>query len=77
MQFLLIKYIYNPKNEVAELLPDLEVRKSAIRKSLVVPVVFLASLLLTFVTPEFGRFFLITIPLFTKLLAPKKKKVVS
>lgn len=77
MEFLLLRYIYNPKNKVAEILPDLDVRKSSLRRSLIVPVVFLTSLLITFITPEFGRLFLFTIPLFSRLLAPKKKKNIS
>lgn len=76
-EWLLLKYIYNPKNKVAELLPSLEVRKSALRRALMVPLVFFFSLLLTFASPEFGRLFLFTIPIFNRILAPKKIKKVD
>ncbi|WP_300675481.1 TMEM175 family protein [Soonwooa sp.] len=75
MQFFLLKYIYNPKNGVSSELPSKENQKSTLYRALAIPAIFLASLLLTVVTPLYGRMLLFTIPFFMKMLAPKKEKV--
>lgn len=77
MQFFLVRYIYNPKNEVSEMLPAENLQKAAKKRSLAIPLIFFTSLLLTYLSPSFGRMFLFTIPIFMKLLAPKKKKNIS
>lgn len=75
MQFVLLKYIYNPKNAVSSELPSRENQKSTLYRALAIPAIFLASLLLTVVTPLYGRMLLFTIPIFMRLLGPKKAKI--
>ncbi|SKB61572.1 Uncharacterized membrane protein [Soonwooa buanensis] len=77
MQFLLLKYIYDPKNAVATELPSRENQKSALYRALAIPAIFLASLALTIITPLYGRMLLFTIPIVMKILAPKKERKTS
>ncbi len=72
MEFLLLKCVYNEKNGVSEFLPQKEIQQSALRRALAIPFIFLLSLFISFFSPILGRFFLFTIPIFMKVLAPKK-----
>lgn len=72
MHYLLLRYVYNRKNNVATHLPDTYTQVSSLRRAIMIPIVFLISLGLTFIFPEYGRMFLFTIPFFTRLFRPKK-----
>lgn len=75
MQYLLLKYVYNTKNKVATHLPDIYTQISSLRRALLIPIIFFISLIITSIWPEYGRFFLFTIPFFTRLFRPKKPKI--
>ncbi len=75
MQYLLLRYVYDPKNKVATHLPDKYTQISSLRRALMIPIIFFISLLITFIWPEYGRAFLFTIPFFTRLFRPKKASV--
>jgi uncharacterized membrane protein len=70
--YLLWKYIGNPKHRVAGPALDSTILHLAIRRSLIVPAVFLASLLLTLLAPlslwfaVSARFFPLFIPILMK-----------
>lgn len=61
LNFSLLKYIFNPKNKVAE---HFEARyvKFAKMRALAIPVIFALSLLICLIFPNIGRLFLFTIP---------------
>lgn len=63
MNFVLLNYIFNPENKIAEHFPtDKEIKLSKMR-ALVIPGVFVFTLFMTWIFPGFGRLFLFTIPL--------------
>ena len=69
--YRLLSYIYNPQNHVTEELPSKANQDRTLKRALVLPLIFIASLLLSFVTP-YGRFVLFAIPIFMRLLRPIK-----
>lgn len=75
MNFLLLSYIFNPKNKICEKFPEKDFVVFAKRRALTIPGVFLFSLLMTAVLPGIGRMFLFLIPIVMRLLRPKKKSV--
>lgn len=72
MNFLLLTYIYNPKNNISEHRPSKENISFAKKRALSIPIIFLISLFLTYFSPNWGRMFLCIIPFVTKFLRPKK-----
>lgn len=73
MNFLLIRYIYNPKNNISEHRPSAEYINYSKKRSLAIPTIFLLSLLLTFIWPDYGRLLLFSIPFVMRYLQPKRK----
>ncbi|MFT3747834.1 MAG: TMEM175 family protein [Agriterribacter sp.] len=74
MNYVLLNYIYNEKNGIAEYVPDKKSQVAAKQRAMAIPVVFLVSLLLTCIWPAWGRMFLFVIPVVIRMLAPAKKK---
>ena len=77
MNYFLLRYIFNPKNKVAEYLPEREAVIYSKRRALAIPAVFLASLALMSVLPDFGRMLLFTIPFVMRMLKPKKRSNIT
>lgn len=73
MNFVLLSYILNPVNKIADstLSPN-EIAFSK-KRALIIPAVFMSSLLLSYAIGIAARFFLFTIPIFISLLKPKVK----
>ena len=73
LNFLLWAYIGNPNHELAEGLPGGDFLKKAKIRSLLLPAVFLLSLLVALlVDPGVGRFVLFLLPVFMGLIRNKK-----
>jgi uncharacterized membrane protein len=74
INFLMWGYIGNPKNELTEDFPKGDFLKLAKIRSLLMPFIFVASLLTaTFVNPIIGRFVLFLIPIIMSLVRNKKQ----
>ncbi|MBS1518195.1 MAG: DUF1211 domain-containing protein [Bacteroidetes bacterium] len=74
MNFLLWSYIGNPKNKLAEDLPEGDFLKLAKVRSLLLPSVFVISLLTAiFINPVIGRFVLFLIPVIMSMVRNKKE----
>ncbi len=66
-------YIGNPKNEVTENFPGGDFLKKAKIRSLLLPLIFIMSLLIAiFIHPYVGRYFLFLTPVIMSLIRNKK-----
>ncbi len=75
--FWLWKYIGNPANKVAESFPDEYFVRNAKRRSLIVPLVFLLSLVIAFWNPYLARYTPMFIPLVIRLVIRKPRQVAN
>ena len=73
MNYILINYVTNPKNKIAEFVPIHYAKYSKLR-SLLVPAIFLISLLVCFIDPGIGRMVLFIIPFAMAFLSMKLRK---
>lgn len=67
MNFVLLNYIFNPRNKIAEHFPPREQILISKSRALIIPGVFVLTLLVTALLPGIGRLFLFTIPLFMRV----------
>ena len=74
MNFLLLNYIFSEKNDITEQKLNKENSKLSKIRALTIPSVFLFSLLMTYITPEWGRLFIVLIPIVMRLFKNKKVK---
>jgi uncharacterized membrane protein len=73
LNFLLWSFVGNPKNNLTEDFPKGDFLQKAKIRSLLVPAVFIISLLISWlVNPILGRFVLFLIPIFMSLVRNKK-----
>lgn len=73
MNFILMNYITNPKNKIAEYVPHNYSKYGKIR-SLITPAIFLLSLLVCFIEPGIGRMILFLIPFAMAYVGRKIRK---
>ena len=73
MNFVLINYVTDPKNKISEFIPVNYAKFGKIR-SLIIPSIFLISLLVCFIQPGIGRMILFTIPFAMTFLGMKMRK---
>jgi len=74
MNFVLLSYIFNTKNKVSEVRLAAQELAFSKKRALIIPAVFIISLLLSYIIGVAARLFLFTIPLFISLLKPKNKQ---
>lgn len=74
MNFVLLQYIFNPKNGICDQFPSKESIIYAKRRALSIPSVFLFSLIVASISPSIGRLCLFLIPVVMRLIRPKKMK---
>ncbi|MCB9033483.1 MAG: DUF1211 domain-containing protein [Chitinophagales bacterium] len=72
--FLIWTYIGNPKNKIAEHIPDGDFLKTAKIRSLLLPSIFIISLLISIISPIIARFSLFLIPFFMNIFKSKNNK---
>lgn len=75
--FWLWSYVGNPKNNVAGSFPDEHFVANAKRRALIVPSVFLLSLLVAFWNPYAARYAPMLIPVFVRIAKRKNKQVAA
>jgi len=74
LNFFMWVYIGNPRNKISENLPQGDFLKKAKIRSLLIPLIFVLSLLVTiFINPVIGRFFLFLTPLIMSSVRNKKE----
>lgn len=77
MNFVLLSYIFNPKNNISEHSPSNYNIKLAKKRALIIPIIFIITLIITYFIPGYGRLFLFSIPIFMRFLKAKKTETVK
>lgn len=77
MNFVLLSYIFNPKNKVSEHAPSNEAIRISKIRALTIPSIFVLSLIITYFLPGIGKMFLFTIPFAMRFLRPKKVNTIK
>lgn len=72
--FLLWRYVGNPKNNIGGPFPDQHFVRDAKRRSLIVPAIFLLMLLVAFWNPFAARYTPMLIPVIMRVIKRKQKK---
>lgn len=77
MNYILLSYIFNPKNGISEHAPSKETIKYSKIRALTIPVIFVLTLLISYFLPGIGKLFLFTIPIAMNFLRVKNKKAIA
>lgn len=75
MNYILLDYIFNPKNKITEFTPSKIEISYAKKRALAVPIIFVLTMIITYFLPGIGKLFLFTIPIVMRFLNPKKVKL--